>query len=182
MPRPFPHQLAWLLNNRLRRLLMSPGTLVGRMAPARTDRVLELGPGSGYFSAALAAAVPEGHLELVDLQPEMLEKARARLVAGGCAHIGYTLADAGEELSLPPASFDTAVLVHVLGEVGDQAQCIRSLAKLIRPGGTLVIHEGWPDPDRIPLAALTRTVEAHGFVLDRVDGPAWNYTATFRRK
>lgn len=181
VPRAFPHQLAWLLNNRLRGRLLSPETLVSRIPLTPRNRILELGPGSGYFSIALAAAVPEGHLELVDVQPQMLAKARARLTARGFANVGYTAADAGGALTFAPASFDGAVLVHVLGEVEAQARCLGSLAALIKPGGFLAIHEGWPDPDRIPRPALERMVPPHGFVLDRIDGPNWNYTAIFRR-
>ena len=181
MPRAFPHQLAWLLNNPVRGLLLSPRTLLSRLPLRPTDRVVELGPGSGYFSLALSAAIPEGHLELVDLQPEMLAKARRRLTAQGRSNVSYTVADAGSPLSLPPASFDLALLVHVLGEVGDPSQCLRSLAGVLKPGGVLAVHEGVPDPDRISIAKLVSLVGAHGWSLDRVEGPSWNYTALFRR-
>lgn len=66
-----------------------------------TDRILELGPGSGYFSAKLAAAVPEGHLELLDIQPQMLAKARALLTAAGYANVGYTVAPTRFNRDLP---------------------------------------------------------------------------------
>ena len=111
----------------------------------------------------------------------MLSKARARLTAAGYTNVGYTVADAGTTLSFPPGSFDVVVLVHVLGEVADQAQCLGSLHGLLRQQGVLAVHEGWPDPDRIPLPILRTLIEAHGFTLDRTHGPAWNYTAIFRR-
>ena len=181
MPRAFPHQLAWLLNNPVRGLLLSPRTLLSRLPLRPADRIIELGPGSGFFSLALSAAVPEGHLELVDLQPEMLAKARRRLAARGRSNVGYTVADAGTPLPLAVASFDLALLVHVLGEVGDQSQCLRSLAGVLKPGGVLALHEGVPDPDRIPVATLVALVEGNGFSLDHLEGPRWNYTAIFRR-
>lgn len=182
MPRAFPHQLAWLLNNRFRALLLSPQTLVARIPLAPTDRILEVGPGSGYFSVALAAAVPEGRLHLVDVQPQMLAKARARLEARGFDQVGYTVANAGKALSFPPDSYDAAVLVSVLGEIESPSECLRRLAAIIRRDGVLAVHEGWPDPDRIPLPILTPLVETHGFALERFDGPSWNYTAIFRRR
>ena len=181
MPRAFPHQLAWLLNNPVRGLLLSPRTLLSRLPLRPTDRIVELGPGSGYFSLALAAAVPQGHLELVDLQPEMLAKARRRLTAQGRFNVGYTVADAGSPLPLAAASFDLALLVHVLGEVEDQSQCLGSLAGVLKPGGVLALHEGVPDPDRIPIARLVSLAGEQGFRLDRIEGPRWNYTALFRR-
>ncbi|MCG8683889.1 MAG: class I SAM-dependent methyltransferase [Desulfobacterales bacterium] len=41
------------------------------------DRVLEVGPGSGFFSVEVIRRIPGGELVLLDLQPEMLEKAAA---------------------------------------------------------------------------------------------------------
>jgi len=117
----------------------------------------------------------------VDLQPEMLAKARRRLTALGRANLGYTVADAARPLPLAAGSFDAAVLVQVLGEVEDRSQCLRSLASVLKPGGVLALHEGVPDPDRIPIPELVLLVEAHGFSLDRIEGPTWNYTALFRR-
>lgn len=54
----FPHQFSWLIDNPLRRLVLSPETLAKRLPLSDSSRILELGPGSGYFSAALAARVP----------------------------------------------------------------------------------------------------------------------------
>ena len=73
--RVFPHQLSWIIDNPLRRLIISPETLAERLTLSDSSRILELGSGSGYFSAALAAHVPNGWLEMFDLQPEMLAKA-----------------------------------------------------------------------------------------------------------
>ena len=70
----------------LRRIVLSPKTLIGHLHLTRTSRVLEVGPGPGLFSIDVARAIPEGRLELVDIQIEMLRKARGRLRrAGGCS-------------------------------------------------------------------------------------------------
>jgi ubiquinone/menaquinone biosynthesis C-methylase UbiE len=82
------------------------------MALSRTDTVLEIGCGPGYFSRAIAAAVPEGSLVLFDLQLAMLELARQRLPA--FANIHFAQGDASS-LPFPDASFDAALLVLVLG-------------------------------------------------------------------
>src|SRR5437879_4267418 len=50
--------------------------------PLRPDaRVLDVGCGSGDFTATIAALVPEGHVVGVDAQPSMLEEARRRAAA-----------------------------------------------------------------------------------------------------
>lgn len=72
----FPAQRAASLLNPLRRLIQSPTRTVERMALAPTNKVLEIGCGPGYFSGAIAAAVPDGSLVLFDLQLAMLDLAR----------------------------------------------------------------------------------------------------------
>jgi SAM-dependent methyltransferase len=75
----FQAKRAGLLLNPVRRLIQSPTRTVKRMALTQTDRVLEIGCGPGYFSRAIATAVPQGSLVLFDLQHAMLEIARRRL-------------------------------------------------------------------------------------------------------
>ena len=181
MSAPFPHWLSWMLDNPIRALWVTPQSLVDRIPLRPTDRVLEIGPGGGYFSLELARRIPQGHLELVDVQPQMLEKARRKLEQALVKNVGYTTADAAKPLPLPRASFDVAVLVTVLGEVGDPGVALDSLRDVLKPNGLLVIHEHLPDPDIIPLEWLRRVVTARGFSEVKVTGPTWNYTALFRR-
>jgi tRNA A58 N-methylase Trm61 len=79
----YPHEFAFLLLIPLRSLLLTPRKLVARLHLTETSRVLELGRGPGFFSVGVARNVPRGHLCLVDLQREMLEKARRRLRRAG---------------------------------------------------------------------------------------------------
>jgi ubiquinone/menaquinone biosynthesis C-methylase UbiE len=176
----FPHQVSFLLHNPIRRLLIAPKELAERLPLKPTSRVLEVGPGSGYFSVEIARRVPRGHLELLDLQPEMLEKARHHLEAAGLENVGYTQADASS-LPFPDADFDIAFLVAVLGEVPDDAACLQSLYRVLRPGGVAVFHEHLPDPDFSPLGQLREVVEAQGFVFLESWGRRWNYTASFQK-
>jgi len=177
----FPHKLSWLINNPLRRLLVAPEQLVERLNLQEASRVLEIGPGSGYFSLAIAREVPQGHLELVDVQPEMLEKTKQRLRAFGIDNVGFTTQDASLSLPFPDRSFDAAVLVAVLGEVADPKTCLKELHRVLRATGIVAVHEHIPDPDRIRLDRLTVLAETAGFVLRSRYGPSWNYTAVFSK-
>ena len=142
----YPHELSGVLLFPLRRVIFSPGQLLAQLHLTNTSRVLEVGPGPGFFSLDVARAVPDGRLELVDIQHEMLEKARRRLRRAGIRCAGFTRASA---VALPfrPNQFDAAFLVAVLGEVPDPKACVASLAGLLRPGGRLVVVELPGDPD-----------------------------------
>jgi len=177
----FPHQFSWLLHVPLRRLIVSPARLVARLPLLETSRVLEVGPGSGYFSDALARRLPRGLLCLIDLQPEMLVKAKRRLQSRGHMNVQYVAADAGGALPFAPAHFDLALLVSVLGEVRRQDEGLAALFHLLAPGGILAVHEAVPDPDRIQFHDLVTLVRKHGFALSARHGHRFSYTALFRK-
>jgi ubiquinone/menaquinone biosynthesis C-methylase UbiE len=177
--RAFPHQLSWLINNPLRRLVVSPETFARRLTLSDSSRVLEIGPGSGYFSAALAARIPHGRLELFDLQPEMLAKAERRLRARGFLNVGYTVGDAGKDFPFPDSHFDVIVLACVFGEIPDHDRCLKSLRRVLSPTGALAFHEAVVDPDHIRFGTLRNLVEAQGFRFDRRWAATWSYMATF---
>ena len=180
-PGHFPHQLSWLIDNPLRRLVLRPETLADRLPLTESAEVLEVGPGSGYFSVELARRLPRGRLELLDLQREMLVKARSKLDAAGHRNVGYTAHDVARPLPYKDGAFDVVVMVAVLGEVSDPEACLTNVRTVLRPGGTLAVHEHVPDPDRIPISVLRPLAERSGYIFQRLMGPRWSYTAIFER-
>jgi ubiquinone/menaquinone biosynthesis C-methylase UbiE len=148
------------------------------MALARTDNVLEIGCGPGYFSRAIAGAVPDGSLVLFDLQPAMLGLARQRL--SGFANIHFAQGDASS-LPFPNASFNAVLLVLVLGEVPDQDRCIAEVARVLLRGGSVTFAESRRDSDFIPFGKLQILAGKHGLQLAEKRGPGWEYSARFQR-
>jgi ubiquinone/menaquinone biosynthesis C-methylase UbiE len=178
----FPHQLWFIMDNPVRRLLVNPRRLIDRLELTGVEQVLELGPGPGLFSAEIAGRLPAGRLELLDLQPEMLAKARRKLNRAGLGNVGFHAGDASQGLPFPDACFDVAWLAAVLGEVADQRACARSLFRVLRPGGLLAVQEFFPDPDRLRVQEIRDVVEPGGFRFLDVQGRPWKYTVRFRRR
>ena len=144
----YPHELSSLLLLPLRNLLLSPTELVRRLHLKPGDRVLEVGPGPGFFSIAVSQSVPDGGLVLFDLQREMLSKARARLSRARRTNTSFAQGS-GEVLPFRDAMFDVAFLVTVLGEVPQPPACVAELARVLRPGGLLSVTEQRGDPDAL---------------------------------
>jgi ubiquinone/menaquinone biosynthesis C-methylase UbiE len=165
----------------LRRIVLSPERLVAKLHLTRTSRVLEIGPGPGFFSIDVARAVPQGRLELMDIQAEMLQKARRRLRRAGVANAGYTQANA-VKLPFRNGAFDVAFLVAVLGEVSDPRECLSAIAGALRPGGLLSVAELPGDPDALTEQQL-RTL-AQGTGLEFLEGVSISRArlASFRRQ
>jgi ubiquinone/menaquinone biosynthesis C-methylase UbiE len=84
----YPHELAPILLLPLRRFVLSPEKLIASLHLTPSSRVLEIGPGPGFFSVGVAKAIPDGRLDLVDIQREMLQKARRRVGKAGVSNAG----------------------------------------------------------------------------------------------
>ncbi|QLL10104.1 class I SAM-dependent methyltransferase [Mycobacterium vicinigordonae] len=178
---PFPHQAAFALDNPLRRRIDNPAETVDALDLTGNERVLEVGPGPGFFSVEIARRLDTGRLELFDIQPQMLEKSRRKLDHAGCANVGFHAGQAGDGLPFPDNSFDAAFLASVIGEVPDKAQCVRSLHSVLKPGGLLVFRETFSDPDRFDADELRELAEPAGFKFVDTTGSAWRDIIRFRK-
>jgi ubiquinone/menaquinone biosynthesis C-methylase UbiE len=149
------------------------------LEPAPGERVLEVGPGTGYYSIPVAGwLAPEGRLEVFDLQQEMLDHTLRRASEHGLGNVTATQGDA-RELPYDDASFDAAVLVTVLGEVPDQAAALREVRRVLRPGGRLVVGELFGDPHVVMFGALRERAEGAGLRFERRRGTWLGYFARF---
>src|ERR671937_2643144 len=83
-------------------------------------------------------------------------------------------------LPYPDEAFDAAVLVATLGEVADQDAALRELARVLRPGGRLVVGELFGDPHMVTLRKLQARAEPAGFAFERRVGTRLAYFARFR--
>ncbi len=177
---PFSYKHASHLLNPLRRLLLSPKKLVKRLELRTNSKVLELGPGPGYFSLEVARSIPEGMLVLVDIQQEMLDMARKRLEKKGISNVQYSMGDA-HSLHAVRESYDVVFLASVLGEVSDKRGCLREVHGVLQPNGLLSITEQPHDPHFLPKSEVLGLAREEGFCFERSFGRANNYTANFRK-
>jgi 2-polyprenyl-6-hydroxyphenyl methylase/3-demethylubiquinone-9 3-methyltransferase len=118
-------------------------------------RVLDVGCGSGWFSAALSEA--GFSVSGVDVAAEALR--RARLRASG---VEFALAREGEELPFEAGSFGAAWLGEVLEHVQDGIALLEEVARVLEPGGVLIAST--PDHGlalRARLALSRRAFERH---------------------
>jgi ubiquinone/menaquinone biosynthesis C-methylase UbiE len=176
----FPHEISFFLELPWRKITLSPQNLVARLHLTPASRVLEVGAGSGFYSVEIARRIPDGHLEILDLQPEMLKKAQQKLEAQGLSNVSYTLADA-RQLTFAEGTFDVLVLVTVLGEVADQQAFLHEARRVLKPQGILSVSEHLPDPDFSSFAKVKTLVEREGFAFFEHYGKKWSYTANFKK-
>jgi ubiquinone/menaquinone biosynthesis C-methylase UbiE len=149
------------------------------LAPDRGERVLEVGPGTGYYTLGVAERLDGGALAAFDIQQEMLDHVAREGAKRGVSNIEPTLGDA-RDLPYEDNSFDAAFLVTVLGEIPDQEAALRELGRVLRPGGRLVVGELFGDPHMVTLRNLRERAERVGFSFERRLGTPLAYFARFR--
>jgi ubiquinone/menaquinone biosynthesis C-methylase UbiE len=163
LPRPF------LNRDRLRRLL----------TPRPGERILELGPGAGYYTLDIASHLrPDGRLDALDLQSEMLQAMMRRAASDGLDNVFPVQGDA-RALPFPDRTFDAVFLVATLGEIPQPESALREMRRVLKPGGRLIVGEGQPDPHMIPLAELKPMARQAQVRYDQHEGGRLGYATRF---
>ena len=105
-------------------------------------RILDIAGGTGDLTMQFADRVgSEGEVVLADINQEMLEVGRERLIDRGYAgQIDYVLADA-EALPFPDNHFNVVSIAFGLRNVTDKDQALREMTRVLKPGGKLLVLE-----------------------------------------
>ena len=141
--------------------------------------MLEIGPGTGYYTLDIAEWVgPSGTVEIFDLQQELLDHTIGRAGSAASANINATQGDA-TELPFEDDSMDAVVLTAVLGEIPDPSAALREIARVLQPGGRLVVGELFGDPHFTTFARLQAPARDAGLRFERRSGNWFAYFARF---
>jgi ubiquinone/menaquinone biosynthesis C-methylase UbiE len=147
------------------------------LEPEVGERILEIGPGTGYYTLDLGEWIGvDGKLEIFDIQQEMLDHTMERVRERGLPNVNATRGDA-RSLPYDDDSVDGVVLTTVLGEIPDQEAALREIARVLRPGGRLVVGELLGDPHFVSTGALRSRGEAAGLRFEHRNGPPFGYFA-----
>ena len=135
------------------------GAPIGLLDLKAGETVLDLGSGGGLDAFLAARKVgPGGKVIGVDMTPQMLEKARANAERLGLPHVEFREGRL-ERLPLEDGTVDAVTSNCVINLVPDKAAVFAEVARVLRPGGRLVISDILLD-GRLP-EALARDLEAY---------------------
>ena len=110
-------------------------------AVRENERVLDVAGGTGDLTAAFAKQVgPGGLTVLSDINAAMLQQGYTRLVDRGVVGVPLCQANA-EGLPFADRSFDCVTIGFGLRNVTDKDAALRSMLRILRPGGRLRILE-----------------------------------------
>jgi ubiquinone/menaquinone biosynthesis C-methylase UbiE/DNA-binding transcriptional ArsR family regulator len=136
------HAAEW---DRIRKLHVADAAveeaICGALAGAPMRALLDLGTGTGRMLELFGPQIERG-LGL-DLSLDMLAVARARLDRAGLRHCSVRQSDI-YDLAMPKDSFDAVVIHQVLHFLDDGARAIQEAARVLRPGGRLLVVDFAP--------------------------------------
>lgn len=141
---PFPAWMSFLLTNPLRRLWEDPKKMLGpHVEPGM--RVLEPGPGPGFFTLPLARMVgAEGKVVAVDMNEQMVEKLRSRVAKAGLTdRVDIRVNEDPASLGIRDlkGTMDLVVALHVVHEMPDLERFFNELLAALRPEGRVLMIE-----------------------------------------
>lgn len=133
----------------------------GRLSLRGDETVLDAGCGTGRETARLLDLLPDGRVVALDASAQMLDELRTRL-AGRLDRVDIVHGDLTQPLPLDEP-VDHIVSVATFHWIDDHDALFRSLAAVLRPGGTLVSDcggEGNIAKVKRAISAVTGSTEA----------------------
>jgi cyclopropane fatty-acyl-phospholipid synthase-like methyltransferase len=138
------------------------------LAIKATDKVVDFGAGTGYFSVRAAERVPEGVVHALDVSPEMLQYIDKRAATAGLKNIVTRQIDYGY-FALPEL-VNAVLVVNTYHHIADRNHCFSALRSWLLPNAKLAIIDfteespmGPPAEHRMNAEFIRKEIEAAGY-------------------
>jgi SAM-dependent methyltransferase len=137
----------------------APSKAIAAIDLAPNAVLADIGAGSGYYSFRLSEKVPQGKIVAVDIQPEMLDFLRKKSAELGITNVEPHLGTI-EDVKLPAASLDAALMVDSYHEFSHPREMLASLHHALKPGGRIFLLEFRGEDPKVPIKPLHKMTEA----------------------
>lgn len=103
--------------------------------------VAEIGAGRGQMAVRIARRVgPSGHVYATEIDPALVGKIRARVVAAGLDNVTVVQATP-TDTGLPPGCCDAAYMIGVYHHITEPAATDGSIFRALKPGARLLVDD-----------------------------------------
>ena len=137
----------------------APSKAIAAIELAPNAVIADIGAGSGYYSFRISPKIPQGKVVAVDIQPEMLDFLRKKSAELKITNVEPHLG-AIDDLKLPAASLDAALMVDAYHEFSHPREMLASLRHALKPGGRIFLLEFRGEDPNVPIKPLHKMTEA----------------------
>jgi ubiquinone/menaquinone biosynthesis C-methylase UbiE len=174
-----------------------PAKVLAEMGVERGMVAVDLCCGDGLFTVPLASIAKRVYA--IDIDPAMLDRARARVAAAGVANCELVVADATTVDAVVPEPVDYVFLANTFHGVPDQLGLARAVAVMLKPKGqfgivnwhrrpreeTVVLEKprGPKTEMRMEPNDVAAIIKPAGLFLNRMVGlPPYHYGVVFKKR
>jgi len=172
-----------LIDNPIRRrFIQKPNRIAERMRLEPGMIVVEIGPGKGSYTKAVAEKVlPNGKVYAIDIQESVINRLKRRIKKEDISNIVPKIDDAFN-LSFENKSVDRIFAIACLPEIPDPVKALKEFHRILKPSGIISLSELFPDPDYPRRKTEKKWAEIAGFELDEEFGNWFVYQLNFKKK
>lgn len=122
-------------------------------------KVLEIGCGDGKGATLITKYFSPSHIEAIDLDPKMIERAQKR---NKNSSVHFQVGDAAQ---LPFASdtFDAIFDFGIIHHIPNWHDCLKELYRVLKPGGQLILEDLSIETFSTPFGRLLRKLLIHPY-------------------
>jgi ubiquinone/menaquinone biosynthesis C-methylase UbiE len=174
----------------------NPAAVLAAVGVRPSMEIVDLCSGDGWFTLQIAKIAR--HVVAIDIDPNLLEVSRHRLIEYGATNCDYVVGDAVELAKLVPGPADFVLMANAFHGVPDQQRSALAVRRVLRPGGlfTIVSWHQRPREETVVLGEprgpktelrmspeqTVEAVEPSGLKLVHlVEVPPYHYGAVFER-
>ena len=180
---PIPGFMTRVIDNPFRRkFIQKPGKIAERMHLKPGMTIIEIGPGKGSYTKAIAKSVlPDGKVFAIDIQESVITRLKKRIEEENITNIIPKLDDA-YNLSFEDDSVDRVIMIACLPEIPEPVRALKEIKRVLKSDGLISLSEILPDPDYPRRKTEKRWAEEAGLELDEQFGNWFAYQLNFKKK
>ena len=179
---PIPSFATRLIDNPIRRsLVQKPDTVADRIQLCPGLVVVEIGPGKGSYTIAVAKRLlPDGKVYAVDIQESVIDRLKGRVKREKITNI-YPKIDDAHNFSFGNESVDRVFAIAALPEIPEPVKVLRECNRILKRNGLLSLCEIVIDPDYPRKKTERRWAQKAGFKLENEFSNILWYQLNFRK-
>jgi ubiquinone/menaquinone biosynthesis C-methylase UbiE len=177
---PIPSFFTELIDNPYRRrFIQKPSVVADRLDLKPGMIVVEIGPGKGSYTKAIAERVlPGGKVYAVDIQEAVIDRLKKRILDEKIPNIIPQI-DNAHDFTFSDKSVDRVIAIACLPEIPEPVKVLREVRRILKPDGLLSLSELAPDPDYPRRKTVKRWAAEAGFRLHSEYGNWFVYQLNF---